>query len=74
MRTHEPIKIAITMLISQHYGEKVGSFFSDTYAQEIFPIFLHNSFLLLQDLVGKEKAREQLDLLLSRYNIVIPYE
>ena len=72
--SNDAIKQAIIKLISENYGEKVGKVFSDTSSREIFPIFIHNSFLLLRDLVGKEKAKQQLDSILNRYDVVIPYE
>lgn len=74
MGTHDSVKRSILSLIAQDYGEKVGAVFAEATLQDTFPIFLHNTFLLLRDLVGKAKAREQIDSVLDRYNIVVPYE
>ena len=74
MSTNDSIKRAILALISNDYGEKVGKVFAETTVQDTFPIFLHNSYLLLRDLVGKNKARVQIDSVLDRFNLVVPYE
>lgn len=74
MDKSEPVRGEISSLIVQTCGEKVGHFFSDTYANEILPIFLHNSFLVLKEMTGEQKAREQLNNILRRYSVTVPYE
>lgn len=70
----DPVEKDITVLLSQNYGNDVGKFFYDTNVGEIFPIFLHNAFLVLKELMGEQKAREQLDLILNRHSIKQKYD
>ncbi len=74
MENSEPIRREIMTLIIQNCGQHVGKFFSDTYAREILPIFLHHSFLVLKEITGVQKAREQLSNILRRYSVTVPYE
>ena len=70
----DTVKKDIVVLLSQNYGEEVGKFFFDTNNGEIFSIFLHNSFLVLKELMGEQKAKEQLDFILKKYQVVQKYE
>jgi hypothetical protein len=74
MGSVDPVETDIVKLLAQNYGEEVGKFFFDTNTGEIFPIFLHNAFLVLKELMGAIKAREQLDLILIRHSVVQKYE
>lgn len=74
MENTEPIRIDIMTLVAQHCGKEVGKFFSNTYAREILPIFLHHSFLVLKEMAGEQKAREQLSNILRKYSVTVPYE
>lgn len=70
------IKEEIITLIFQNYGEKIATYFETAYGREIFGIFLHQAFLLLKDLTGKEKAKADIDRILIKYKIFLysPYE
>lgn len=74
MENAEPIRMEIMTLVSQNCGQQVGLFFSNTYAREILPIFLHHSFLLLKEMAGEQKARELVSNILRKYSVTVPYE
>lgn len=74
MADTEPAKLAILSLLAQNYGDRVGKSFSDMYSKETFPIFLHHSYIVLKDFIGVQKAKEQLDTVLTKYNSYMPYE
>jgi hypothetical protein len=74
MEDIEPVRKEIVSLLSQNYGEKFAGYFEKTYGHEIFPIFTHNCFVVLKDLVGIEKAREELNRVLVKYNVGVSYE
>ena len=74
MASVNPVEIDIVKLLAQNYGSDVGKFFYDTNTGEIFPVFLHNAFLVLKESMGSQKAREQLDTILVKHNVVQKYE
>jgi hypothetical protein len=74
MEKTDTVREEINVLISQTCGEQVANFFDNTYAGETLPIFLHHSFLVLKELSGEQKAREQLNNVLRKYSVVVPYE
>lgn len=74
MENTEPIRLEITSLVAQNCGQQVGRFFSNTYAGEILPIFLHHSFLVLKEMIGGQKARELISNILRKYSVTVPYE
>ena len=69
-----PVETDVVRLLAQNYGEDVGKFFYNTNVGEIFPIFLHNAYLVLKELMGEQKAREQIDSILVRHSVVQKYE
>lgn len=74
MENTEPIRAEIMNLIAQNCGRNIGQFFSNTYGRETLPIFLHHSFLVLKEMTGEQKAREQLGNILRKYSVTVPYE
>lgn len=74
MENTEPIRVEIMALIAQNCGQQIGKFFSNTYAREILPIFLHHSFLVLKEMTGETKARELVSNILRKYSVTVPYE
>lgn len=74
MENTEPIRKDIMTLIIQNCGQQIGQFFSNTYGREILPIFLHHSFLVLKEMTGEQKAREQVSNVLRKYSVTVPYE
>lgn len=74
MENTEPVRLEITALIAQNCGQQVSKFFTNTYAGEILPIFLHHSFLVLKEMTGVQKAREHLSNVLRKYSLTVPYE
>lgn len=74
MEKTDPVRSEVTALVFQNCGEQVGKFFSNTYQTEILPIFLHHSFLVLKELIGESKAREQLDGILRKHTLEVSYE
>lgn len=74
MEKTEEVRGAVTTLITQYCGDKASKFFSGAYSDETFPMYLHHSFLILKEIAGEEKAREQLNNVLRKYSIVVPYE
>ena len=74
MEKSDPVKIDIGSLIAQNCGDQVGSFFVNTYEEETLPIFLHHAFLVMKEMTGEQKAREQMGNILRKYSVVVPYE
>jgi len=74
MEKTDPVKAEIGSIIAQNCGKQVGDFFNQTYEVETLPIFLHHSFLVLKEMIGEQKAREQLTNVLRKYSVVVPYE
>lgn len=68
------VRADITSLVAQTCGRQIAAFFSTTYSSETLPIFLHHSFLVLKEMTGAQKAREQLNAILRKYGIIVPYE
>lgn len=65
------IKHEIIELLLRNYGERIANYFENAYGEEIFGIFLHQAFLVLKDLVGKEKAKAEIDRILNKYKIYL---
>lgn len=74
MEKNNVVRGDITLLITQVCGGQIGKFFSTTYSKETLPIFLHHSFLVLKEMVGAQKAREQLNTILRKNAVIVPYE
>ena len=74
MGTVEPLRQDIIELVSRNFGKDVGEFFSSAYEEDTLPIFLNHSYTILKELMGENKAREQLDIVLNRYNMFQKYE
>ena len=74
MEKTDPVRVETISLVSQVCGEQVGKFFATTYESEILPIFLHHSFLVLKELTGEEKAREQINSILQKYSVTVSYD
>lgn len=67
----ELVKHDIMIILYQTYGEKVGSFFQSTRGNDVLPIFVQNSYVILKQNLGKFKAAEQLDIVLSKYGVSV---
>lgn len=67
----ETAKTDIVGLLSEIYGQKVGSFFLSTHGKEPIPVFVHNSYILLKQNMGAYKATEELDRILSKQGVSI---
>ena len=74
MDNAQAIRQDITMIISRNLGGDVGKFFLTAYEEDTVPILLHHSFVILKELLGENKAREQLDLILKKYTLSIKYD
>jgi hypothetical protein len=73
MEKMDPVRGEIIGLVTQYCGENAGKFFADHYLRETMPVFLNRSFRILKELAGPQKAHEQLDSILHRYSVRIPY-
>lgn len=71
MDKSEAAKQDIIVVISETYGVKVGSFFESSHANEVLPVFVHNSFTILEQNMGKWKANEELDAILSKHGVSV---
>jgi hypothetical protein len=65
------VKHDIMIILFQTYGEKVGNLFQDNKGNDVLPIFVQNSYFILKQNMGKYKAAEQLDIVLSKYGISV---
>ena len=65
------VKDEITILVYQTYGGSVGMMFKQSHETEVMPIFVQNSYIVLKQNMGKYKASEQLDKILSKYGISV---
>jgi len=71
MEKTELVKHDIMIILYQTYGDKVGDLFQSTRANEVLPIFVQNSYTILKQNMGKFKAAEQLDIILSKYGVSV---
>jgi hypothetical protein len=71
MESSEPAKLEVVMLLCEMYGDAVGKVFQATHAQEVIPVFVHSSYMLLKQNMGGYKAGERLDKILSKHGIAI---
>lgn len=67
----EPVKRDIMNILFQTYGDKVGNVFFTNRGNEILPIFVQDSYGMLKQNMGKYKAAEQLDNVLSKYGVSV---
>ena len=65
------VKHDIMIILFQTYGEKVGNLFQSNRGNEVLPIFVQNSYFILKQNMGKFKAAEELDIILSKYGISV---
>ena len=65
------MKHEIMNLLFQTYGEKVSNLFQSNQGNEVLPIFIQNSYVILKQNMGKYKAAEQLDTVLSKYGFSV---
>lgn len=66
-------KEAVIQLIVHHYGARVGQAFHDEYMEETLPIFLHSAVTFLEDFLGKDKAKTQLNQILAQNQVTGVY-
>jgi hypothetical protein len=71
MDKSEQVKHDILGILFQTYGEKVGTLFQSNKGNDVLPIFVQNSYYILKQNMGKYKAAEQLDLVLSKYGVSV---
>jgi len=74
MEKTDPVKAEVGSLIYQNCGHQVGTFFFNSYSNETMPIFLHHSYLVLKEMIGEQKTKEQINTILRKYSVVVPYE
>ena len=55
-------------LISHYFGDRIGVTFEDGYGDETLPIYMHNAYLLLIEHIGQQKAKTEIDQILSKYS------
>ena len=67
----ENVKREIMNILSQTYGDSVGDLFQANRGNEVLPIFVENSYEILKQNMGKYKAAEELDNILSKYGISV---
>jgi hypothetical protein len=67
----ELVKRDIMNILFQTYGDKVGDVFFKNRGNEILPIFVQDSYGMLKQNMGKYKAAEQLDTVLSKYGVSV---
>lgn len=63
--TYEIRKETVSLL-THYLGQNLGVTFEDGYGDEILPVYLHNAYLLLIDHIGRAKAKEEIDKILSQ--------
>lgn len=63
------VKEDILKVISSHYGDTTAHAFSDTYQEQILPIFSEAAVKILSDLIGEEKARDSVETIYHHYKI-----
>jgi hypothetical protein len=68
------VRKEIIILLSDNYGEKFAEFVEKTYSKEVFPVFTHDCFVVLRDLIGIERAKEAIDKVLVKHNVSTSYE
>lgn len=71
MDNSDQVKHDILQVVYQTYGEKVGMTFQSNKGKDVLPIFVQDSYFILKQNMGKYKASEQLDLILSKYGISV---
>jgi hypothetical protein len=67
----ELVKRDIMNILFQTYGDTVGNAFFNNRGKEILPIFVQDSYGMLKQNMGKYKAAEQLDTVLSKYGVSV---
>jgi hypothetical protein len=63
------VKTDIQFVISQNFGKAVSESFKDAYGDSTLPIFLDNAQNVLEELIGKKKATETIQTILTHHNI-----
>lgn len=71
MDNSSQVKHDILAILIQTYGEKVGTLFQSNKGNDVLPIYVQNSYYILKQNLGKYKAAEQLDSVLSKYGISV---
>ena len=64
----EEIRKEIYGTLCQYFGDKLCTTFETGYAEETLPIFVHNAYLILTDHVGEQKAKMEIDKILSKHS------
>lgn len=54
------VKQAIVVLVESYLGAPTAKTFSDFYRDETLPIYTDGALKILEDIVGREKARTQI--------------
>ena len=63
------VKDQVFSLLSQNLGERTATSFREYYIDATLPIFLESSLKVLTDLMGKEKAKDQLNHILKFHEL-----
>lgn len=66
MDTGADIRKDTNSLLAHYFGDQMGSAFESGYAEETLPIYVHNAYLLLIDHIGKPKAKQEIDQILTK--------
>lgn len=75
MDTSEAVRSGIVALLSHYFGERFGCTYDDGYGEETLPIYIHNAYLLLIDHIGRPKAKQEIDIILTKNSrVALNYE
>ncbi len=63
------VKQEIIVLISQNFGERLGKTFEEINTDQTLPIFVNCAMSILEDYLGKNKAKGELQAILQRHRL-----
>lgn len=69
MESVDSIKEDIYTLLSRYFGEVTKKTFKEFYIDENLPVTLDASLRVLEDLIGRPKAIQELNAILVRYKM-----
>lgn len=69
MERNEKAKEEVITLVMQNLGKPAATAFSDAYFGSTMPIFVDTALSILSDLIGDQKARQELTEVLIKYSL-----
>ena len=73
MEKTDEVREAINKLIANYIGESTAHYFVTIYKKETLPMNVNGAIKILEEFIGPEKTKSELEEIFSRYHVENTY-